>query len=105
MFDHDGYRKGKELGIANRVAQVCHADTWDHPRVTKDDWRAGKVVEESNAGAKKDRRDVDAEFVEEAGVQALLDGVGAVNPNGLPGSGGFGLAHRAVDAVGHEVDR
>ena len=31
-------------------------------------------------------------------------GVSAVDPDGLPG-GGFGLAHSAFDAVGHEVDR
>ena len=44
------------------------------------------------------------ELVEEAGVQALLDGVSAVDPDGLPGGGGLGLAHGALDAVGHEVD-
>jgi hypothetical protein len=61
------------------------------------------VVKESNSGAKKNRRDVDVEFVEEASVQALLDGVSAVDPDGFPGSGGFGLVHGAFDAVGHEV--
>jgi hypothetical protein len=35
----------------------------------------------------------------------LLDGVGAVNPNGLSAGGGFGLVHGAFDAVGHEVNR
>jgi hypothetical protein len=44
-------------------------DTLDHRRVTKDGWRAGEVVEESNSGAKKNRRDVDADLVEEAGIQ------------------------------------
>ena len=34
----------------------------------------------------------------------LLDGVSAVDPDGLPGGGGFGLVHGAFDAVGHEVD-
>jgi hypothetical protein len=50
------------------VAQVCNADARDHTRVAKDGWRAGEVVEESNAGAKKNRRDVDAHFVEEASI-------------------------------------
>lgn len=58
-----------------------------------------------NSGAKKNRRDVEVDFVEDPGVQALLDGVGAVDSNGLPGGGGFGLVHGAFDAVGHEVDR
>src|SRR3954463_13974913 len=92
------------LRLAYWVAQVCNADALDHRRVAKDGWRAGEVVEESNPGAKKNRRDVDLEFVEEAGIQALLDGVSAVDPDGLPAGGGFGLVHGAFDAVGHEVD-
>jgi hypothetical protein len=55
--------------------------------VAKDGWRAGEVVEESNSGAKKYCREVDMDFVEEASIQALLDGVSAVDPNGLPGGG------------------
>lgn len=83
---------------------MCNAGARDHRRVAKDRWRAGEMVEESNPGAKKNRRDVDVDFVEEAGIQALLDGVRAVDPNGLPGGGGFGLIHGALDAVGHEVN-
>jgi len=93
------------LRLAYWVAQVCHADTRDHRRVAKDGWGAGEVVKESNAGAKKYRRDVDGDFVEESGIQQLLDGVGAVDPNGLSAGGSFGLVHGAFDAVGHEVDR
>ncbi len=63
-----------------------------------------RLVEESNSGAKKNRRDVDVDFVEEASIQELLDGVSAVDPNGLPGGGCFRLVHGAFDAVGHEVD-
>ena len=57
------------LRLAYRVAQVCHADTRDYPRVAKDGRRAGEVVKESNAGAKQNRRDVDMDFVEQAGIQ------------------------------------
>ncbi len=67
---------------------MCNANARVHRRVAKDGWRAGEVVEESNSGAKKNRRDVDADFVEEASVQQLLDGVSAEDPNGLPGGGG-----------------
>jgi hypothetical protein len=42
---------------------VCNADARDHRGVTKDGWRAGEVVKESNSGAKKNRRDVDVDFV------------------------------------------
>ena len=62
-----GYGVG--LRLAYWVAQVCNANARDHRRVTKDDWHAGEAVEESNSGAKKNRRDVDVEFVEEASVQ------------------------------------
>jgi hypothetical protein len=41
------------------------------------------VVEESNSQAEKNRRDIDGDFVEQAGVQALLDGVSTVDPDGL----------------------
>jgi hypothetical protein len=73
---------------------VSNADARDHRRVAKDGWRGGEVVKEPNSGAKKDRRDVDADFVEEASIQQLLDRVGAMDPNGLSGGGGFGLASR-----------
>jgi hypothetical protein len=59
------------------------------------------MVEESNSGAEKNRRDVDADFIEEAGIQALLDCVGAVDADGLPDGGGFGFVQGAFDAVGY----
>jgi hypothetical protein len=79
---------------------VCHADARDHRRVAKNEWRAGEAVKESNSGAKKNRRDVDVDFVEEPSIQQLLDAVGAMDANGLPGGGGFGLVQGAFDAVG-----
>src|SRR6185503_2501715 len=97
-------RCGAGLRCAYCVAQVSDADARDHRRIAKDGWRDGEVVEESNAGAKKNRRDVDADFVEEPRIQELLDGVRAVNRNGFSGGGGPGLVHGALDAVGHEVD-
>ena len=81
-----------------------HAGARNHLRVAKDGWRAGEAVEEPDSGAKKNRRDVDVDFVEEARIQALLDDVSAVDPNGLPAGGGLGLAHGAFDAISHEVD-
>ena len=68
-------RCGVGLRLAYRVAQVCNADARNHRRVAKDGWRAGEVVKESNSGAKKNRRDVYVDFVEEASIQQLLDGV------------------------------
>src|SRR5258708_27570892 len=82
---------------------MCDADAWDHGRVPEDDRGAGEVVEESNSGAKKNRCDVDVDLVEESSVETLLDGLGAVDSNGLPGSWGLGLVHSGLDTVGHEV--
>jgi hypothetical protein len=75
VVDRDRLKKQREppcgvgLCLAYWVAQVCNADAWDYRRVAKDGWRAAEVVEESNSGAKKNRRDVDADFVEEASIQ------------------------------------
>ncbi len=62
-------QRGVGLRLAYRVAEVCNADARDDTRVAKSDWRTGEAVEEANSGAKKDRGDVDAEFVEEPGIQ------------------------------------
>src|SRR5258708_335236 len=82
---------------------MCNADALDYGRVAEDDWGAGEVVEESNSGVEKKRCDVDVDFVEESGVEALLDGVGAVDSNGLPGGRGLGLVDGGFDPVGDEV--
>lgn len=63
-------------------------------------WSKGRTPEPRRTAG-----DVDGDLVEEPSIQALLDRVSTVDPNGLPGGGGFGLVHRAFDAVGHEVDR
>jgi hypothetical protein len=55
---------GLELRAAYWVAQVCNADARDHLRVAQDGWRANEMVEESNAGTKEKRYDVNVDFVE-----------------------------------------
>jgi hypothetical protein len=57
------------------------ADARDHRQVAEGDRRAGEAVDESNPGAEENRRDVDVDLVEEPGVQQLLEGVGAVDPD------------------------
>ncbi len=82
---------------------MCDTDAWDDGRIAEDDWGAGQVVEEPNSGAEKYRSDVDVNFVQKSSVEALLDGVGAVDSNGLPGSCGFGLIDGVFDTVGDEM--
>ena len=83
---------------------MCNADAQSRSRVVKNDWRVGEAFKEPNSGPKKYRRDVDVDFVKEASIHQLLDGVRAVDRNVLLGGGGLGLLHGAFDAVGHEVD-
>ena len=83
---------------------MSYANTSDCCRIAQDGWCSREVVEESNSGSKQNRRNVNADFIEEVGVQQLLDGVGAVNANGLSASGGFGLFHRTFESIGDEVD-
>ena len=45
------------------------ADALDHRRTAKHRWRAGKAIEESNAGAKQKRHHVHVDFVDEPSVQ------------------------------------
>jgi hypothetical protein len=84
---------------------VSYADASNYCGVAQDGLCAGEVVEETNSRAKKNCRDVDADFVKEASIQQLLDGVCSVDENRLPGGGGFGFIHGAFDTVRHEVDR
>jgi hypothetical protein len=53
----------------HRVAQVRNANALDHLGVTENGGRAGKVVEEADSGAEKNRRNVDVKLVEQAGFQ------------------------------------
>src|SRR4051812_7822053 len=76
----NGLIKMPGLCLAYRVAQVGNADARNHRRVPKEGRRAGEVIEESHSGAKKNRHDIDADFVEESSVQELLDRVCAVHP-------------------------
>ncbi len=78
---------------------MCNADARDHRRIAKDGWCAGEVVKESNSGPKKYRRDVDGDFVEEPGIQQLLDGVRAVDANG-PHSRSAWQLQRSLDLTG-----
>ncbi|AGA35147.1 hypothetical protein TVNIR_3514 [Thioalkalivibrio nitratireducens DSM 14787] len=84
---------------------MCNPDACGHCRVAEKGWPAGEVVEESDSRTKKNRPNVDGEFIEESSIQQLLDNVRPMDANRLSASGGFGLAHGAFDAVSHEVDR
>ena len=53
---------------AYRVPYVCNADALDDGRATEDGWGVGEVVEESHAGAEKNRSDVNVNLVEESSV-------------------------------------
>src|SRR5688572_2103166 len=82
---------GKTTCLVYWVGPVCKADAPGSPSGCQGRLACRRGGRKSNSGATKNRRDVEVDFVEEASIQALLDGVTAVDPNGLPG--GFCLAH------------
>jgi hypothetical protein len=47
---------------------VGYADASDDPRIAQNGWYASEVVKESNSRAKKECRDIDMDFVEQASV-------------------------------------
>src|SRR6478672_1433644 len=59
---------------------------------------------ESHPGAEQHCGEVDLEVVDQSRVEQPLDRVGAVDAHGPLTGGVLGLAHRALDAVRHEVD-
>jgi hypothetical protein len=63
------------------IAQVRDTHALNHRRVAKEARRTGKVVEKANPGAEEYRGDVDADFVEQARVQQLLNRIGTVDAN------------------------
>jgi hypothetical protein len=65
--------------IASNVCVPCSDNLADHIRIAEDGRRAREVVKESNSGAKQNRRDLGADFIEESGIQELLDGRGRPN--------------------------
>src|ERR1041384_6468773 len=91
------YREVSESLVTYDVTQVGDADAGDHRRAAEAGGCASKMVEEPHARAKQDRRDVDTELVEEAGIQQLLDGVRAMDANIPSARGGLGLLHGALE--------
>ncbi len=82
---------------------MCHTDPCNHFGIAEDKWRAGEAVEESNAGAEKNRGDVDVDFIKESSVEALLNDIGAVDTNGLPGRRRCGLFDSGLNPIGDKV--
>ena len=100
-------RCGVGLCLAYWVTQVCNADARDYRRVAKDGWRAGEVVEESNSGAKKYRREVDVVpmVVEDAEFPVIAETTAYINDELKAAALLAGVSEiRAECGVGHSAD-
>src|SRR5439155_9725631 len=65
------------MSAAHRVAEVERPGALDHERVLEHDVIADELTEVADAAAEQDGHLADAELVDEAEVQSLLDDVGA----------------------------
>ena len=79
-------------------------DTGDDGRIPEDGRCAREVVEQAYSCAEQHGSQIDVDLVEQAGVQALLDRLGAVHSYGPRAGSGFRSSNRAFDAVGDELD-
>jgi hypothetical protein len=68
---------GRRMSTPHRVAEVERPGGLDHDGVLEHDVVADELTEVADAGAEQNRHLADAEFVDEAEVQGLLDDVGA----------------------------
>src|SRR5207244_13239400 len=65
------------MSAPHRVAEMERPGALDHDGVLEDDVVADELTEVADARAEQDRHLADAELVDEAEVQGLLDDVGA----------------------------
>ena len=77
----------------------------DHCRIPEDDGCVREVVEQPHPCTEQHGSLIDLDLVEQPGVQALLDRVGAVHRHGLRAGSRLRLSNGALDAVGDELDR
>ena len=65
------------------IAQVRDTHTGSDIRAPEDGWCLRDVVEQPYTFTQQHGRQIDVELVEQPGVQALLDRLGAVHSHGL----------------------
>jgi hypothetical protein len=86
------------------VTQMRDAHTSDHGRIPEDHRRVAGLVEQRDPGSEQQRDEVDVYLVQKPGVEALPDGVAAVNAHRAFSGGSGRLGHGAFEPVGDEVD-
>src|SRR5436305_9423271 len=84
----------------HRVTVVKGAGTFDHDGVLEHDMAADEVAEVPDAGTEQHRHLADAELVDEAEIQRLLDDVGAGDRDEFVASDLLRRRDRVLDAAG-----
>ena len=91
---------GTVVSASHRVAEVERPGALDHDRVLEHDVAADELAEVADAGAEQHRHLADAELVDEAEVERLLDDVGAGDRDELVAGDLLRRRDRLLDAAG-----
>jgi len=86
----------------NAESEMCHACALDNGCVNEFDPLAIQVVEETNARAKQNWRELDRDLIHKPGKQTLLHDLRATNRNILAVCSSFCLSHGTFDTIGHK---
>src|SRR5262245_36494272 len=93
------------LPAAHLVNEMRDATAFDDCRVVEHHGWMSEVAEESHAVAEKNGREIDVEFVDDSGVETLLDDVGSRDTDRLLAGDGLCLRDRILDTVEDDCDR
>src|SRR2546430_14229270 len=93
------------MSAAHRVAEMERPGALDHDGVLEHDMDADELTEVADAGAEQDRHLADAELVDEAEVQSLLDDVGAGDRDELVTGDPLRRRDSLLDAPGERRSR
>ena len=84
---------------------MCHTRGLDHPGAFQFNWFCAQVVEISDTLSEQDGHQVDAYFVNQPGLDALLHNIRAVYRDILVAGDRSGLFNGAFNAVRDERER
>src|SRR4051794_41202774 len=88
------------VSASHRVAEVERPGALHHERVLEHDVAADELAEVADSGAEQHRHLADADLVDEAEVERLLDDVGTGDRDELVAGELFGRRDRLLDAAG-----
>jgi hypothetical protein len=79
-----------------------HAVGFDDVELFEVEGSVAELLKKANAAAEEDGDEVDGDFVEQAGFEALLGDIGGADTDVFVAGGPFGLDDGAFNAIGNE---